>query len=204
MAKPKIDFRADRDAQLAQRAQNVFSKLTENDTVFPNPVPALPVVATGIDEFRQSMVDASLRNRQTVIVKNQKRKALETTLRELALYVAQVAKGDPASILAAGYEPSKTGTPYGPNPKPTGFRVIVNPFAPGRVTLRVNRLKGRALVNRFEYRKVGAEVWVDRLCSASTLTLDGLESLQRYEFRVAYVGTNPTLTYSDVVESAVL
>src|SRR5690606_5992218 len=92
MAKPIIDFSKLRDPQVDQRAENVLVKMAGATTLFANPLPPLTVLESGLTDFRASMVDANLKSRQSIIIKNQKRGELENILRELALYVAQIAK----------------------------------------------------------------------------------------------------------------
>ena len=117
-------------------------------------------------------------------------------MRELALYVAQMAKGDPEIILAAGYDHNKMPRPGGPCPKPNDFRVELQREGNGRVKLRVKANK-LARMYRFEYRRRDRdERWMELLSSASRTIADGLEALTLYDFRVVYLGTDPTLTYS--------
>ena len=204
MAKPIISFDRLRDSEVDQRAENTMTKMADNTTLFANPQPPLTVLETGLADFRASMVDASLKNRQTIIIKNQKRSVLENILRELALYVAQVAKGDPAVILAAGYDHSKTPSPNGPCPKPVNFRVELDTVGTGRVKMRV-KPERTAKMYRFEYRLHGdTGPWTETLSTRSSVVVEGLELLKLYDFRVIYLGHDPTLTYSDVISSYVI
>lgn len=203
MAKPLIDFSELRDSEVDQRAENILVK-TGADARFTNPVPALSVLQESLDAYRASLVDSALRNKKTVIIKNRKRTELEQIMRELALYVAQVAKGDPEIILAAGYDHNKAPRPGGPCPKPTDFRAELQREGSGRVKLRVKAEK-LARMYRFEYRRRDHDDhWTEILSTSSRAMAEGLEALNLYDFRVVYLGTDPTLTYSDVISTYVL
>src|SRR5690606_28366837 len=106
--------------------------------------------------------------------------------------------------LAAGFIPSKRGMRVlEPAPKPKIFIVEVNAQISGVADLKVNGWR-RVLAYRFEYRKKNSDShWNPVLSSKSKVTITGLEPVQEYEFRVAYIGRNPQITYSDIVSSYV-
>src|SRR3546814_17137929 len=107
----------------------------------------------------------------------------------LSHYVDKVAQGDPATILAAGYRASRSKhVPIGRIPKAQNLRVKHVQVGTGIIQLKVTPWKPARLY-RFEYRKVGSAVWESILDSKSRLELHGLDSLQEYEFRVTYIGT---------------
>lgn len=206
MAKPKIDFSKFSNAELDQQAESVFEKMTERVDLFADPNPALTVIQTGLADFRSALVAARYNDRQSIIHRDRMRAELEANLRRLALYVDQVADGDAFTILAAGYDYKQTGISNGtatPNPKPVNLLAVPVGLGTGRVKLSVPVIK-TARMYRFEHRLAGAEQWNDLVVSKAKLELSGLESLKLYEFRAAYIGTNPTVTYSDVVNGYVL
>lgn len=197
-----FSFSGMRDAALDQFAEGVLVKMGGNP-LFPDPDPALTDLETDLLAFRSSMVDAVLRSRQSVIVREQKRAALEKTLRLIAYYVDKVADGDRAKILSAGFEFAKSPENAKPCPKPSNVRVEYGLVGSGQAKVRVQPEKS-AVAYRYEYRLTGTETWTEEIRTRSWIVLEGLESLQTYEFRVACIGTHPGITYSDVVSSLVL
>ncbi|WP_257669758.1 hypothetical protein [Parapedobacter tibetensis] len=206
MAKTKIDFSKFSNVELDQQAESIFEKMTDRADLFTDPAPALSVIQTGLADFRNAMVNARYYDRQSIVRRDQLRAELESNLRRLALYVDQVADGDPHTILAAGYGHKQTGATSGvaaPNPKPLNLLAQAVGVGTGRVKLSVLPIK-TAKMYRFEYREAGAEQWIDISVTRSKVELTGLESLKLYEYRAAYLGTNPTVTYSDVVNGYAL
>ena len=204
MKKPTLQSRETNAAKLLQYAENILLKMTENADLFPEPDPTLAELDTAIADFRQAVSEAAHRDMRMVELKNQQQVVLRRVIYHLSLYVDRVAQGNVATILAAGFLPSKDAESAGPGPKPTDFRVTLRQPNSQTVGLHVKAWKP-ALVYQFEYRKVadGGD-WVRVLSSKSTCVVEGLEKLEEYEFRVAYIGTDPTVTYSDAVRSYVL
>ena len=204
MKKPTIYSVAKSATKLLQYAENIALKMTENADLFPEPAPTLAELDTAIADLREALAEAAFRDMRKVELKNQRHAALKQVVYGLSLYVDHVAKGDAATILAAGFLPNKDHTPTGPPPKPTDFRVELLDTGEQRLKLRVKAWE-QIRMYQFEYRKVGSTGhWQRVLCSRSVCVLEELESLQQYEFRVAYIGTDPTVTYSDVIRSYVL
>lgn len=203
MKKPTLQSRETNAAKLLQYADNILLKMTENVDLFPEPDPSLADLDTAIADFREAVSEAAHRDMRMVELKNQKQVELRRVIYNLSLYVDRVAQGDVATILAAGFLPNKDAEPAGPAPKPTNFRVEQPQPNTQTVKMRVKAWKP-ALVYQFEYRKVGSGNWRHELISKSTYVLRGLESLAEYEFRVAYIGTDPTVTYSDIIRTRVL
>lgn len=204
MKKPTLQSGEKSAAKLLQYADNILLKMTENADLFPEPEPTLAELDTAIGGFRDALSEASYRDMRKVEVKNQLQAVLRQVIYGLSLYVDRVAQGNAATILAAGFLPSKDTTRPGIAPKPTDFRVALPRINSQTAELRV-KAWAPARVYQFEYRKVaGDDNWERVLSSKSTCVLEGLEKLQEYEFRVAYIGTDPTVTYSDAIRSYIL
>ncbi len=201
MSKIIIDFSKLRDAELDQKAQTILTEMAVQAAVFTDPVPSLTVLETALEDYRIAMAAAADRGLHAVEVKRQKRKVLETTLRQLGWYVLQVAHDDRAVLLSSGYRVRKEKTSAGILPRPAGFMVRCEEV--GRVLMRVKTHRNTRSYN-FQYRKAGNEVWIEVNSTRSSIVIDGLESGARYQFRAAYIGANPTRTFSDVLESYVL
>lgn len=204
MSKTIYHFSRLSDTQLDTEAESVLTKLTGNAS-FPTPTPDLTVLETDLGEYRQALAEASLGDRHKVEVKNQKRAQLERTLRNLALYVEQVADNDRGLILSAGFGVRKTVRGSGEVPDVTDFRAKYGTPGSGIAHVSVKYQK-TARMYRFEHRLAGTEAWTTTSASQSRVTLEGLQSYQRYEFRAAYVGSgvNPTPRFSETLTTIIL
>ncbi|WP_262250304.1 fibronectin type III domain-containing protein [Parapedobacter soli] len=204
MSKTIYNFKNYSDTQLDTEAENVFTKMSGNAS-FPTPTPELTVLETHLEEYRTALADAALGDRHKVEVKNQKREQLELTLRGLALYVEQVAAGDRAIILSAGFGIRKPAGGAGNMPDVADFRVKYDTPGSGMAHLSV-KYQRNARLYRFEHRLVGAEEWTTTIASQSRVTLEGLESYRQYEFRAAYVGSgvNPAPRFSEILTTIIL
>lgn len=196
-----IDFSKMRDTALDQKAHTILTEMANKALVFTNPIPALTVLEEDLDAYRESMVAAADRSIYAIEVKKQKRKALEATLRQLAWYVNQVAKGDRAILLSSGFSVRKSGEPAGVLPKPAGF--VVRSTEVGRVAMSV-KAHQNARAYAFDYRKAGDSVWTRYESTRSSVLIEGLESGAPYQFRAAYIGASPVRTFTNVLESYVL
>lgn len=192
------------EAQYVKFVENIVVKLTEHEDLFPNPDPTRMDLEQALTTFKQAQADAAYRDKRMVIIKNQAFVLLKKVVYQLSLYVERQADGDPAIILAAGFMPSQKGVHIlNPAPKPEHFRVKVDADLSGVANLKVNSWR-QVLAYQFEYRKINSgAAWTRVLSSKSTVTITDLEPVQKYEFRVAYIGRNPQITYSDVISSYV-
>lgn len=190
------------EAQYVKYVENIIVKLTENASLFPDLDPPLADLEDRLSAVKKAQADAAYRDKRFVVMKNQALTALKLVVYHLSMYVERKANGDAATILAAGFIPAKTGAPdTDPAPKPKNFVVEVSANLSGIANLKVASWK-KVLIYQFEYRKKNGNGEWNRIVSSKTkLMLTGLEPVQEYEFRVAYIGRNPLVTYSDVVSS---
>ena len=202
MAKPI--FKSNSGAGLLRYAEHIFLKTTENADLFPAPTPALTVLGSSITAYRDAYAEATFRDKRAVILKKQRGEELQKVIYRLSQYVDAVAQGDPAIILAAGFEVGQpTTNRIGRTPKAENLRVEHVQVGTGVVLLKVQPWRPARLY-RYEYRKVGAETWEGVLHSNATLELSGLDMLQQYEFRASYIGTDTTPNFSDVTTAIVV
>jgi hypothetical protein len=85
-------------------------------------------------------------------------------------------------------------------PKPEKFKVENGPNS-GSVKLSLDKIKG-AKSYCFEYTPApltDSSVWLVRVVTARSHTIEGLVSGQQYAFRVSGIGADPTVVYSDVL-----
>lgn len=192
------------EAQYVKFVENIVVKLTENASMFPDMDPTLADLQQALTAFKKAQADAAYRDKRLVVIKNQTLDSLKLVVYHVSLFVERKANGDAAVILAAGFNPSRVGsvTLEAP-PKPKNFSVEVQPNISGVAMLNVNNWRS-VLIYQFEYRKRNSgDEWQRVMSSKSKVSITGLDPIQEYEFRVAYIGRNPTMTYSDIVSSYV-
>lgn len=193
------------DVQLMQTGEQIFTKMTAESTLFATPVPTLAALETALISFRNSATEAAYRDTRAIIVRKQKRASLVYLIKELGKYVDTIAKGDDSIILAAGFGLRKPKNYYhGLVPKAKAPLAEPNKIGSGRILLRTNPWAG-ARMYQFQCRlKDSPHAWVSQLSSKSTCIIEGLEQFKEYEFRVTYIGIDPTPNYSDSTSSYVL
>ena len=205
MTKLTFNEKEQTDVQLMQTTEQIIAKMTQESTLFETPVPQLSVLEEALSAFRSSATEAAYRDARAIIIRKQKRKELVYLLRELSKYVDTVAKGDEAVIMSAGFSLRKPNESYrGLVPK--AQRPTANPghIGSGRIQLKTEPWVGARMYD-FQYRiKGSSEDWNSQLSSKSTCTIAGLETFKEYEFRISYIGIDPTPNYSDAVSSYVL
>src|SRR3546814_19664279 len=97
--------------------------MTENVDLFPTPNPDLATLESSITAYRDAFAEATFRDKRAVILKKQRGEELQEAIYRLSHYVDAVAQGDPATILAAGYDVGQsTGNRFGRAPKSENMR----------------------------------------------------------------------------------
>lgn len=183
------------------KSSNIVDLMTDNPS-FPTPEPPIAEVKKVMDEFSLALTKAESGTSLDTIIKNQKRKALEAVLGRLALYVQLASKEDPAVLTSSGFELVKSRTTVGVLSKPSNFKVVPGV---GIAKLSVKSVQG-AKSYAFSYTEapvVDGAVWLTKTAATTTTVID-LPSGKRYAFRVHGVGTDPTVTHSDVITSFIL
>ena len=204
MKKPAVSSKTGTESQLIAYASNVVKKTTENADLFTDAAEKVAQLESALANYTDSRAEASFRDMRQVVIKNQQAVVVRQALYDLSLHVESVAKGDPNILLAAGYIPRKSRTAnIGQAPKANDLRVIVTHPGTNTVQLRVNRWRP-ARFYQFEYRKASSlNEWIKVLSSRSKMSISNLEYAQEYEFRVTYLGTDPTPNYSETVRCLV-
>lgn len=198
MARPLIRTHNIKLDDLDMYAEGILSSMQKNKDIFPNPQPDLGSFEELLLEFRDALVDASHRDKRAVILCRQLTKRLKGMIRDLSYYVSYIAQGDESIILAAGFSPSKPATPVGAAPQPKTVEAKSMGIGSCAAKIKTDRWPP-AKAYRFEYRlKDSGEEWASILTTRSTLVLENLQQFKEYDIRVAYIATDPTITYSHV------
>lgn len=191
------------DGNLESKTHSIISNMTGNAN-FPTPVPALNEVEAAADNFSSALVKAQTGNRADVADKNAKRETLLAVLRQLCSYVNLTANGDAAMLLTSGFDVSKDPQPSIIS-KPEIIR-LENGVASGTLLLSVKAVKG-AYSYLHEYTTdatMAPGSWVSNLSTSAKTTLSNLQPGTVYYCRVAAVGSNNQLLYSDALSRMVV
>ena len=195
-AKIKTSFAKFSSSALYTLAIYILSRLTGNPN-FPTPVPTLADFADVIATFQTAMVAALTGDRQKIELRNQARVQLILVLIALADYVTFTAGGVPALLESSGFEMYKQRGPvYIPKPENVLVREGLNS---GELIVTV-QLKGKARCYFFQYTLdplTENSVWESIPATTKEYTFTGLEKGKVYWCRVAAVGGNNQIVYSD-------
>jgi len=123
-------------------------------------------------------------------------------IKSLSAYVSIVAQGDPAIVMAAGFELRKDAAPISRMSAPQELRARTGAL-PGTIKLRWKPVHGARLYRVFVYKGYGStdKVVRDFQQSASNCLIDGLEPLEYYTFRVEAIGTRVVSPLSDITSA---
>ena len=200
MKKPTVHSQIGTAAKLLTYAMNVLQKSLENADLFPEATDTLVELETALEAYRTGLSEAAFGDRREVVLKNQHALKLKQVLQRYALYIEAIAQGDADIILAAGFIPSKNSrTSIGPSPKPHNLRAEIYMAGTCSIRLRVEHWRP-ARYYQYEYRIVDSgKEWTKILETKSKVIIHDLEKLQEYEFRVTYLGSDPSPNYSEIV-----
>ena len=194
-----ISFIKLRDDDLDTTSQIIINKMTDNVN-FPTPTPDSKVIV----ELRKAYVDAltEVRNggKEATALKNETRKALEAQLRLLALYVQANCKNNEVIALSSGFSIQKTSSPVGILAKPEKFKVEDGP-ASGTLIVSCQKIAGAKtyLFEMTDAPLTATSVWLPKFSTTKLLMIEGLVAGKQYAFRMAGIGADPLLVYSDVL-----
>ncbi|MEC3881391.1 hypothetical protein [Parapedobacter sp. 10938] len=202
--KPKFSFKRKTTEALDHAAEKVFTNMSGNE-LFTDVADEVVALETELTDFRAAVAAAIRGGKSTTTERNQTRTILENRLQMLAMGVHRVAKGDPALILAAGFDHTKARQPKGLCPQPIDFVVINGSLGSCAVRLKVKPHRN-ARAYRFAYRMAGsADAWTEVDAHGSKRTVAGLQQFVEYEFRCTYIGNDTDeLNYSDKVTAIVI
>ncbi|MBK9762524.1 MAG: hypothetical protein KBA60_14170 [Flavobacteriales bacterium] len=110
-----------RPADKVAKALLLETKMTGNAN-FPTPDPTLVDLKTGREKLEVAMVAAANGDHVRIFERNVAEVELDQLIVRLAMYVSNVAQGDPLIILSSGFDLRKEASPIGPLPAPADLR----------------------------------------------------------------------------------
>ena len=200
--KLKLDFSKFTDSHMLTKASQVLQDMTGNPH-FPTPVPPLADLQAAVTAYSVALVNATDRGRLFVAEKNAARKALETLLAELGMYVMYVAKGDDVVLTSSGFDlvkPREHSSITNPGPV-----ILTNGESSGELTSRVD---GQAGAKGYSHEYTPYPVteqsqWASTRSSRCKATFTNLQPGRNYAVRVGVWGSNEQMAYSKVVTAYV-
>ncbi|MBL0742735.1 fibronectin type III domain-containing protein [Chryseolinea lacunae] len=191
------------DTELVAFTQNVLSGMTGNAD-FATPKPALADIEAALQVYITALGEALGGTKGKTSGKAEKRQALEMLLRQLATFVEMNCNNNATVALNSGFNIRKPSTPVGILGKPVIAKFEAGPNK-GSIRLSVNKITGAdSYVFQYVEAPVTAgSVWQTQAATARTIIISNLTVAKEYAFRVAAVGSNPTLVFSDEVTRVV-
>ncbi len=186
-----------KDDELDTKSEGVLKKMTGNAN-YPAPVPSLDKLISDTKEYSEALADLPNGGTEATARKNAARRELLKTLRLLGLYIQANCQNNETIALSSGYPAQKAATPVGVLAKPENFEVVNGP-ASGSLEIRCKKIDG-AKSYVFEVTPApvtDASVWTARYGTSKSFLFGDLKRGKEYAFRMAGIGTDPMLVYSD-------
>ena len=187
------------DSNLEVNATSILIALTNNPN-FPDPKPDLPTLKATIDEFTNLVAVAKDGGKLETAEKNEKRKELITMLEKLAHYVLFTADGDKLKAISSGYSFPKAPASATTILKPANL-VLSDGTNAGELRLDFDRVTGaKSYLYQCTPDPISENsVWDNKMGTVSHSFFSNLQSGKKYWCRVAAVGVNDQVVYSDAV-----
>lgn len=191
------------DANLLAKAVGIQTAMTGN-TNFPTPNPTLAQLATAISDFQAAMGAADSGDRNDIADKNAKKTALITVLNNLGSYVVYTVQGDLDKAKTSAFDFVKPSTPSLPLGKPSNL-VLQDGLNAGEVLTTFDKAESARnyLCQTTPDPLTEQSVWQSQNSTVTKVLITGLPSGQKVWFRIAALGIDGQLVYSDVVSRVV-
>lgn len=201
MAKVKLNFTRLTIPEKLQLVKQILTAMTGNPN-FPTPQPTLAQVSAAADALEtadSTAQTARAASKTATSERDQKMKALDLLVAQLAAHVESVSGDDETKILSAGMDVRATGSPGSDPPaQPQGVAATEGDHA-GELDVQWDRIvNARSYVLESSTDPTNPALWKHAMVvTTSHATLEGLVSGQRYWVRVAAVNTNGQSGWSD-------
>lgn len=187
------------DESLLVRAGEIHLAMVAASGSFPTPTPTLAALQTAISDFSIALSKAKSGSELDRAIKNDKRQELIDLLHSLGNYVLFTANGDRTVAVSSGFNIAKEPAPQPPITKPENLQVTEG-INTGDLFIKFQRVIGaRSYMVQYAEDTTGTPVWQSLTTTTSKCTITQLQSGKKYQVRIAVIGTNQQLLYSDPV-----
>lgn len=194
-----ISFTKLRDDDLDTKSLVIINSLTGN-TNFPTPQPSLAEIAASRNAYINALSANETGGKQQTLVKNEARKDLEAKLRLLGLYVQANCNNNEVIAQGSGFDIQKSRAPIGILERPSNFKVENGP-ASGTLIASSDKVDGaKSYVYQITTAPVSnTSIWQTEFASTKTHMFVGLTPGTQYAVKMAGIGVEPMLIYSDIL-----
>jgi hypothetical protein len=187
------------DVDFLAKTRLVVSEMTGN-TNFATPTPALASITTLADAFETAIAVAEAGGSYDKSVRDNKKGELIDAMHNLSSYVLFTAAGDSLVAESSGFDLAKPASPQGPLAKPEGL-LLSDGINSGELFLVFDKVRGaRSYIYQIALDPLSENTqWTTAHGTVRKNLFTGLESGKKYWVRVAAVGINGQVVYSDPV-----
>lgn len=192
------DFSRFTDDELVTESKRILDKMTGN-VHFPDATPTPAQLKTAHDDYLTAHAASADGGRNAILVKNQRRTVLESTLRSLGLYVQANCNNDLNIALSSGFRVKKDKETYVVLDKPGNFKAEAGRM-PGSIKLSIDPVKG-ASIYLYEWAPtpVTEQTKWEFDLGKTSFTVKDLVQGKEYAFRVAAKGAPEEKVFSDII-----
>jgi hypothetical protein len=184
--------------KLLGKTDLVLSEMLENVEYFPDPNPPLADVRAAATELNTANVAAQNMDKVAISYRNEKKEELIALLRKLGIYVNLCADSNRTIALSSGFDIRKEAQP---SPAITSVEVpvITAGLNQGELDSKVRTVAGARMYQFFISTDDSKPVseWKSYPSTKQKFSFTGLNSATRYYVRVAAIGINNQMVYSD-------
>jgi len=202
-AKAILDFIFFSDANLETKASFIFSSMNGNP-YFPNPTVPLPELDTAYKDFVAAIAGAKTKDSGKIALKNEKRKTLEDTLRELARYVNFIANGNRVILISSGFTVSAETKNTVTLGEVNNFSVVTGQHS-GEATLSLDPVDGRkTYLFLYAEAPVVNDSWQHAVDTVPYITIKNLKPMTQYCFCICISGSKGQKVYTEIITKGVV
>lgn len=185
--------------EIIAEARFIVSKMSGNIN-FPASTPPLATVTSQINEFEEANTEAEDGGSYDRSARDSKELELVNTMHTLAAYVLMQAAGSALVVESSGFKLAKNPSPVPPIEKPMGLRLTDGVNA-GELFLKFTKVKGaRSYMYQIAEGPLTDDTqWTTYYGTIRQNLFSGLTGGKKYWVRVAAVGTDGQVVYSDAV-----
>jgi hypothetical protein len=191
------------DSKLVTRASEIVRNMIDNPN-FSQPDPPLADITDAIQEFQAAMVNALTRIKYQVDFKDQKRQELIDMMHNLSNYVLYKSKLNAGIAASSGFSIVRQPTASPDITKPLNVK-LSDGVNPGELEVSFDKVPA-AKSYLYQYTKeplTATSVWESKNGTVRKTTLKNLQSKVSYYVRIAALGVNDQIAYSDIVSRVV-